>query len=218
MKTYPTPTIAGPSFADGFRRRGLALAVAAGCVIGTAQPGMASAHLPNKASGATAASWAETSSRVDSILDNTANILWTFTDDYFHSGDYAQSIRIDHLLFRLSPHMEQAYSIAAWLEWSSGDTPGAIRDLKKGIRANPNDYYMYSETGNCYWMWLKKPIEAIPYYIRATSFYMDAPWTDFTALAHAAEAAADQCRRSEERRELDAAIEAALNRQHASFR
>jgi hypothetical protein len=37
-------------------------------------------------------------------------------------------------------------------------------------------------------------------------------------IAHAAEAAADQCRRSDERRELDAAIEAALNRQHASLR
>lgn len=37
-------------------------------------------------------------------------------------------------------------------------------------------------------------------------------------ITHAAEAAADQCRRSEERRELDAAIEAALNRQRASFR
>lgn len=37
-------------------------------------------------------------------------------------------------------------------------------------------------------------------------------------IAHAAAAVADQCRRSEERRELDAAIEAALNRQRASFR
>lgn len=36
-------------------------------------------------------------------------------------------------------------------------------------------------------------------------------------IAHATEAVAEQCRRSEERRELDAAIETALNRQGASF-
>lgn len=36
-------------------------------------------------------------------------------------------------------------------------------------------------------------------------------------IAHATEAVAEQCRRSEERRELDAAIDAALNRQSASF-
>jgi hypothetical protein len=37
-------------------------------------------------------------------------------------------------------------------------------------------------------------------------------------VSHAAEAAADNCRRDDEKRELDAAIEAALNRQDASLR
>lgn len=37
-------------------------------------------------------------------------------------------------------------------------------------------------------------------------------------VAHAAEAVAEHCRRDEERRELDAAIDAALNRPDASFR
>ncbi|MGO9132849.1 MAG: hypothetical protein ACLP8A_02210 [Methylovirgula sp.] len=37
-------------------------------------------------------------------------------------------------------------------------------------------------------------------------------------VSHAAEAAADDCRRDDEKRELDAAIEAALNRQDASLR
>ncbi|MGB8279257.1 MAG: hypothetical protein WCF20_15175 [Methylovirgula sp.] len=37
-------------------------------------------------------------------------------------------------------------------------------------------------------------------------------------VAHAAEAVAEHCRRDEERRELDAAIDAALSRPDASFR
>jgi uncharacterized protein YkuJ len=37
-------------------------------------------------------------------------------------------------------------------------------------------------------------------------------------VAHATEAVAEECRRDDEKRELDAAIEAALNRADASFR
>ncbi len=36
-------------------------------------------------------------------------------------------------------------------------------------------------------------------------------------IAHATDAVAEQCRRSDERRELDAAIDATINRQRASF-
>ncbi|MDQ2730809.1 MAG: tetratricopeptide repeat protein, partial [Armatimonadota bacterium] len=132
--------------------------------------------------------------RVDRILDNTSGLLWTFTDHYFHGGDYPQAVRIDHLLIKMDPHFEDAYSVGAWLEWSDGLTDAAVADLKLGVKNNPDRYDLYAEMGDCYWYWLKKPEAAIPYYIHATSFYQEAPWTTFSALAHAAEKVGDYSR------------------------
>lgn len=132
--------------------------------------------------------------RVDRILDNTSNLLWSFTDHYFHGGNYPQAIRLDHVLVKMDPHFEEAYSNGAWLEWSSGHTDAAVADLKLGVKNNPDRYDLYADMGDCYWYWLKEPIEAIPYYIRATSFYQDAPWTTFSALAHATEKVGDYSR------------------------
>jgi tetratricopeptide (TPR) repeat protein len=129
--------------------------------------------------------------RVNRILNDTAGILWEFTDDYFHNGDYAQAIQLDRVINRLDPHLEEAYSVAAWLGWSSGHTSAAIAQLELGIRNNPNDYLLYSDTGDFYWLWLKQPAKALPYYIRATSFYAECPWSVFGSLAHAAEKEGD---------------------------
>ena len=125
--------------------------------------------------------------RVDQILRDSGEILWTFTDTYFHGGDYAQVIRLDHLQAELSPQNLDAFSTGAWLAWSSGDPELAIRDLKQEIAKNPDTYQSYSDLGDCYWIWLKQPDKAMPYYIRASSFFPDPPWNVYGSLAHVAE-------------------------------
>lgn len=132
--------------------------------------------------------------RVTQILAQTSDIIWKFSDHYFHGGDYPQAIRLHHLLERMDPHSEEPYALAAWLEWSSGDTPAAMADLRRGIQQNPERYYLYSEMGNCYGSWLKQPANAMPYYIRATSFYGETPVVVFHSLAHTAEQVGDYSR------------------------
>ena len=57
----------------------------------------------------------------------------------------------------------------------------SITDLKKGIEANPNTYYMYDELGTHYWIHLKDAASAIPYFEKAIKF--ECPFTTYHNLA-----------------------------------
>jgi tetratricopeptide (TPR) repeat protein len=130
-------------------------------------------------------------SRAEAIVQNTADILWDFSGDYFHRGWHPQTIRLCHVVEQLDPHFVEAYSNAGWLEWSLGDSAAAIRDVKEGVARNPNNASAYGYAGDCFHLWLKRPDDAIPYYIRAEDFFADAPWYVDGSLAHAAEKAGD---------------------------
>lgn len=132
--------------------------------------------------------------RVNNILDRTADILWEMSDFYFHKGDHLQTIRLGHLVEQIQPQNDQPYSDIAWLEWSAGDSEDAVADLKRGVAANPDEYDLYADMGECYYLWLKRADEAMPYYIQATSYYDTAQWRVFSVMAHCAEKLGDYSR------------------------
>ena len=54
--------------------------------------------------------------------------------------------------------------------------------MKQGIQANPKTYYLYDELGSHYWIRLKDPKTALPYYEKAVLF--KCPWLTWHNLAH----------------------------------
>ena len=159
-----------------------------------AAPRKAAPHRESRRTGSRAASHGGKTgppARVDQILSNTAGILWQISDTYFQRGDYEQLIRLGHLVEVMTPQFEQSYGDLSWLEWSGGNNADAIDELARGVRCNPDDYYLWDDMGDCYLLWMKQPALALPYYIRAASFYSTAAWVVYPSLAHAAEGVGD---------------------------
>lgn len=74
------------------------------------------------------------------------------SDQWWHKGDYNQTIRCHETALFFDPAYAEGYSLIAWLQWSMGDDATAIRTLKRGIEALPENPETYGALGQHYWL------------------------------------------------------------------
>lgn len=117
----------------------------------------------------------------DAILADSLDQIFEKADAHWHKGEYNHSINLNLIVVQGNPRDVEAYSNAAHLLWSTDRGEQAVDLLQKGIQANPNTYYMYDEMGNHYWLHLKDPTTALPYYEKAVTF--KCPWATWHSLA-----------------------------------
>ncbi len=117
----------------------------------------------------------------DAILADSLERLSEKTDAHFHEGEYNHAINLNRIIMQGDPHNVEAFGNVAYLLWSTSRSDQAVEVLKQGIEANPDTYYMYDEMGNHYWLHLKDPTAALPYYEKAVTF--KCPWATWHSLA-----------------------------------
>ena len=117
----------------------------------------------------------------DYILGDTMGALNEIRDLHFHQGEYNHIINLSYILVQGVPYNMPAYADAAYLLWSTDRNDQAIAFLKQGLKANPNDFYMYDELGQHYLM-LHDPKNALPYYEQAVKY--KCPFATWHGLAH----------------------------------
>ena len=120
--------------------------------------------------------------RVELILDEVVNRMVAVTDAHWHKGEYNHNINIARMVMAARPDFVDFYANTGWLLWSMNRDAEAVALYEKGIKANPNTYYMYDELGQYYFMRKKDYPTAIKYYEKAVTF-KDAEWRAWNALA-----------------------------------
>lgn len=118
----------------------------------------------------------------DAIVAETLHTLYEQADAHFDAGEYNHTINLNQIVAEGDPRNVETYADNAWLLWSTDRAQEGLATLKKGIEANPDTYYMYDEMGDFYWLYLKDPKSAIPYYQKAVQF--KCPWFTWHNLAH----------------------------------
>lgn len=90
-----------------------------------------------------------------SSQDVTPQKIWSIASDafnresdwWFHTGNYDQCIRCLEAAVLFDPHFVEGYSNIAYLQWSLGRDPQAVRTLHRCTAANPKDPNAYFELG-----------------------------------------------------------------------
>jgi tetratricopeptide (TPR) repeat protein len=124
--------------------------------------------------------------KVEAILDEIANRLWTQADRHWHQGEYNHIINMHRVTIATRPGTTEAYANSGYLLWSMGRDAEAIALYDEGIKANPKSYSIYDEMGFYYFNRKKDYPRAISYYERAIACDDLQPFT-LHMLAHAYE-------------------------------
>ena len=117
----------------------------------------------------------------DAILANALGDMYDLADEFYHDGEWNHSINMFRVVENGDPHNVETYCNVAFLLWSSDRNDQAIEQLKLGLTNNNDSYYMYDELGSHYWLRLKNPTAALPYYEKAVKY--TAPWSTYHNLA-----------------------------------
>ena len=122
--------------------------------------------------------------QVDGITSRVVDNVWVETDHYWHEGDYNRIIGLIRPIVEVDPTFVDAYSSAAWLMWSQGDTAAADTFLQYGITKAPT-----AQKGeiNYEFGWhlfnTKRYAQALPYLKKATDANVSFV-TAYTTLGH----------------------------------
>jgi tetratricopeptide (TPR) repeat protein len=117
----------------------------------------------------------------DVVLQETMNQVWVHADRHGHEGEYNHYINICRMTVEANPAFYSAYDTAAHLLWSTDRMEEGLELLKRGLQANPNDYYFYDEIGQHYMLTRKDHKTAISYYEQAIKY--KCPWMTHNMLA-----------------------------------
>lgn len=121
------------------------------------------------------------SSVADAIAGDVLRELYTAADEHFHKGEWNHMLNINQIIIEGDPHDMETYANNAYYLWSSDRDAQAIATLKRGIKANPDDYYMYDELGQYYNLHHKDYKTALIYYEKAIKF--KCPFVTYHGLA-----------------------------------
>ena len=120
--------------------------------------------------------------RVELMLDELVSKLIVATDRHWHKGDYNHNINLSKMVLAARPDFVDFYANSGWLLWSMNRDAEAVALYEKGIKANPNTYYMYDELAQYYFMRKKDYPTAAKYYEKAVQF-KDVTAQSWNALA-----------------------------------
>ncbi len=120
--------------------------------------------------------------RVELMLDEIVNKLVVAYDAHWHKGEYNHNINIAKMIIAARPDFVDFYANSGWLLWSMNRDDEAVALYEKGIKANPNTYYMYDELAQYYFIRKKDYATAAKHYERAVKF-KDAKPQSWNALA-----------------------------------
>lgn len=125
---------------------------------------------------------ASESSTADAIAADVLRELYDQADEHFHKGEWNHMINTNQIIMEGDPHNEEVYANNAYYLWSSDREPQAIETLKRGLSANPDDFYLYDELGQHYLLHDKDYATALTYFEQAVKF--KCPFTTYHGLAH----------------------------------
>lgn len=117
----------------------------------------------------------------EAILADALHHIWEQADVHWHEGEWNHTINLYRIVVQGDPKNTEAYDNSAWLLWSSDRSEEAIAFLKQGLKANPNTWTVYDDMGNHYWVRMRDPKSAIPYYEQAVK--LKATWITWNMLA-----------------------------------
>lgn len=123
---------------------------------------------------------------VDAMVEGVLNLMRQAIDAHWHKGEYNHIINLSRIVVAADPGDLETYANAGWLLWSMARDAEAVALYEQGIKANPNESYMYDEMGQYYYTRKKDMPLAIKYYEQAVRFKDVQPVT-LHMLAHAYE-------------------------------
>lgn len=98
---------------------------------------------------------------LEDIWVEASDLFFAESDWWWHSGDYEHATRCLMSAAMITPSNIDAFSSAAWLQWSLGKNDSAIAIFKEGIRVNPKNADIHFEYG--YHLYnIKKFVDAEP--------------------------------------------------------
>ena len=106
----------------------------------------------------------------DAVLGASLSVLWKAHDDHFDEGEYNHAVNLCRIIVQGDPKNVEAFANSAYLLWSMERGEEALTFLKQGEDANPDNFYMHDELGQFYWIKLKDPKTAIPYFEKAIKY------------------------------------------------
>lgn len=124
----------------------------------------------------------ESLDKLQNVLSDVRDQLWDKSDEFFHAGDYQRCIGILRLIAEIDPTDSEAYSVGAWLMYSTDKKAEGIAFLELGLKRNPKDFESYKNLGDYYFL-LEDHKHAAFYYVKALEF-PDCPKILLHALAH----------------------------------
>jgi len=111
--------------------------------------------------------------------DRAVQLLWTvnqsFSDEYFHSGDWEKAVAALDRLIALRPDEVEPYANAAWLLWSTDKVDRAMEYYTRMLVNNPTDPEGYFTIGNYYYFTRRDYAAALPYLEKAVGFGLKSP-------------------------------------------
>lgn len=122
----------------------------------------------------------------EAILGDAITQLVRQTDHHHHAGEYEHCINLNRIVVQGDPHNVNAFADIAYLLWSTDRADESVTVLKQGLKANPDNYFMYDNLGQHLYLNLHRTNEAIPYLEKATSFTgaNACPFMTWNTLAH----------------------------------
>lgn len=120
--------------------------------------------------------------QVAGIVNTVVDGLWEASDHYWHEGDYYRIVNLLRLCVEADPSFNDAYSNAAYLLWSLGDTPGADAFFDYGITRTKDPGELNFDYG--FHLFNTKRYEAAEPYLAKAVTYANAQPNWYAILGH----------------------------------
>jgi tetratricopeptide (TPR) repeat protein len=114
-------------------------------------------------------------------LKALGQMLWSYSDDFFHRGEFEEAAKVDEIVGILDPHFTEAHTTAAWLYGSAGKPDLEMALYKRAIEMNPFDPQGYFDIAMAY-HYRQQHNMALPYFEEMAEW--DPPQQYLRMLAH----------------------------------
>lgn len=93
---------------------------------------------------------AQADRRVAETRDWVVDVLWEYTDTFWHVGNYEECIRLCRQCVELDPNFVEAYTSGAWLLSNLNRDVEAVEMYHEGMSNNPDSPDLWQQLGLLY--------------------------------------------------------------------